>query len=897
MLRLAKAPLTRDALAEMFWGGQPESRAKHSLSDALSHLRQVLGADAIRTRQSTIELSGSVVVSLDAAELVAAAVAGNHARVVELYAGPFLNGVVVEDSPAFENWLSAERERLRAVFAKSCEHECGRLAAEGAWPACAELARRWLEEDVLSVKAAGTLLEAVYEPRTEADYQRARVAYQQLADRISREHDIEIDDRVARLMTAITRDAATRGYPLDVPAYADTAATTTRSRGRRAALLAGAVAVIAFVAILATMWRREPAEARPALAVLQIENVPGDSSTAWLEAGLPQMLAASLARVQGLDVIAPERVREVRRRAHADTQPVSAQQAVRLARDLGATIAVMGGIARGDSLYVLALTMYDARTGRQLGAPQSVQHRDLIALTDAAVARIAGMIDVSGSQPRFADIETSSLQAYQSYVRAKQATDERRFADARHLLDDALARDSNFVSAVVLARGLAIAVNDTVAVRLYDRAVRRTIGRASEFDRLTINAEAALYGGEHGRAEQLGRELVERYPRDPRAYATYGAILQNHGRNDDAERLLLRALALDSLGMAAGTGPCAPCVGYFGITGLRLGRGDLAGAERAARRWTELQPDNPGSWYNLAAARSFAGRFDEASAATRREAALQPGPDVDGHVASILVMAGRFDEAETILRRLDQLGDEAAPQAFDLRVTLARERGQHLAAVQAYDHSRNKEMPGVIANSMARIGRVTDARAIYERLGHSAGVPSESPIAGTHARGFSWSHALLADALADVADTAWLRTVSDSIQAISTRSYYGRDWRLHHHIRGILAARGGQWSLAAEEFQAARWCVACWTSVNVRLADAQLHLQRPHDALQTLREGLMGPLDAMGRYTPRTELLYHIARVFTALGEADSARVYAQQVRMAWQNADRVVRARLDSIP
>lgn len=76
-----------------------------------------------------------------------------------------------------------------------------------------------------------------------------------------------------------------------------------------------------------------------------------------------------------------------------------------------------------------------------------------------------------------------------------------------------------------------------------------------------------------------------------------------------------------------------------------------------------------------------------------------------------------------------------------------------------------------------------------------------------------------------------------------------------------------------------------------------MHLNRPRDALQTLREGLMGPLDAMGRYTPRTELLYRIARVYVVLGQADSARAYARPVRAAWQHADPAIRARLDSIP
>ena len=50
VLAMARRPVTRDALVEMFWGDQEEARARHSLSEALSHLRRVLGRDSIAAR-------------------------------------------------------------------------------------------------------------------------------------------------------------------------------------------------------------------------------------------------------------------------------------------------------------------------------------------------------------------------------------------------------------------------------------------------------------------------------------------------------------------------------------------------------------------------------------------------------------------------------------------------------------------------------------------------------------------------------------------------------------------------------------------------------------------------------------------------------------------------------
>jgi len=55
---------------------------------------------------------------------------------------------------------------------------------------------------------------------------------------------------------------------------------------------------------------------------------------------------------------------------------------------------------------------------------------------------------------------------------------------------------------------------------------------------------------------------------------------------------------------------------------------------------------------------------------------------------------------------------------------------------------------------------------------------------GDAARAFSWQHALEADAIAASGDTIRLHLLADSIEVMSARSYYGRDWGLAHHVPG-----------------------------------------------------------------------------------------------------------------
>jgi hypothetical protein len=137
----------------------------------------------------------------------------------------------------------------------------------------------------------------------------------------------------------------------------------------------------------------------------------------------------------------------------------------------------------------------------------------------------------------------------------------------------------------------------------------------------------------------------------------------------------------------------------------------------------------------------------------------------------------------------------------------------------------------------------------------------------------------------------------DSIARSGEISYYGRDGRLSHHVRGMLYYAEGRFADAERELRAAEWSANGWTRTNLELARAQLAQHRPADAIETLRVARLAPVDAMARYVPRSELDWYSARAFAELGQRDSAAVYSAFVRRAWKDADPVFRVRLDSLP
>src|SRR5688572_24122409 len=216
VLALERRPLSRDSLIEMFWGDQPEENARHSLSDALSHLRRLLGRDAISVRSAEVALDADAL-AVDAIEMIAAMEAGDFARALALYGGPLLDGVYIGGSPRFENWLDRERDRFHRLFLRASREHCVTLAKEARWTDCIAVAQRWVDAEPLSPDAAVALLHALAAPDTTDAHPSAIAAYTKLRARLARDFELapsaEVAAVAARSEKKLAAAAAARAVP------------------------------------------------------------------------------------------------------------------------------------------------------------------------------------------------------------------------------------------------------------------------------------------------------------------------------------------------------------------------------------------------------------------------------------------------------------------------------------------------------------------------------------------------------------------------------------------------------------------------------------------------------------------------------------------------------------
>src|SRR6266581_8946117 len=108
---------SRDTILALFWPEVDGRHARWALNQAIRYLRRALGRAAVVSRgQSDVGLDPTVV-CCDAVAFETACEVGGWGEAVAMYAGELLPGLCPGGAPELDQWLDAERDRLRHLAA------------------------------------------------------------------------------------------------------------------------------------------------------------------------------------------------------------------------------------------------------------------------------------------------------------------------------------------------------------------------------------------------------------------------------------------------------------------------------------------------------------------------------------------------------------------------------------------------------------------------------------------------------------------------------------------------------------------------------------------------------------------------------------------------------------
>src|SRR4051812_21432928 len=105
LARRAPRAISREELAELFWGARQSAKARQSLRQALLELKRLVG-DKLDTETDKVFLESGAV-TLDAAAFESDLAAGRWREAAERWQGDFLAGIDDMGGDDFRIWLKA----------------------------------------------------------------------------------------------------------------------------------------------------------------------------------------------------------------------------------------------------------------------------------------------------------------------------------------------------------------------------------------------------------------------------------------------------------------------------------------------------------------------------------------------------------------------------------------------------------------------------------------------------------------------------------------------------------------------------------------------------------------------------------------------------------------------
>ncbi len=430
------------------------------------------------------------------------------------------------------------------------------------------------------------------------------------------------DDLLAELVRIEkTLPATTHALPLPKPQTSKQ--ITVRLPSKKVWIPAGAV-LLALVVLLVWQLLPEGDAAKRKVAVLGFRNQTGDAGLDYLKDAIPNLLITSLEQSKHLRVTSWERLKDLLKQAGRDPADAFDEEAgFEICGKNGIEALVIGSYIKAGETFVTNVKVLDAVTRDSLrsvsarGEGVASILRSQIDEISRAVGRGIGkpLLKLEAPARPIVDLTTSSLEAYNYFLRGRDDAENLIGSDAKKFLEKAIALDPKFAVAYLY---LSTAEFLLIDFKAQDEALKKAkeyAGGASEKERLYIEAEFAGTIERNSRKKlRLLLELTEKYPQEKYAHYELGNFYYSSDRYSEAIPEFEKAIALDP-----DYGPAFNMLGY-----TYAGAGDYEKAEAAFLRYIAANPGDANPIDSLAELYLHRGDLDKAASKYREALDVRP---------------------------------------------------------------------------------------------------------------------------------------------------------------------------------------------------------------------------------------------------------------------------------
>jgi len=396
-------------------------------------------------------------------------------------------------------------------------------------------------------------------------------------------------------------------------------------------LMIPAVILVAAVAIGISLWKFLPRkEAAPSpkiknsIAVISFENQTGDKAFDYLRKAIPNLLITSLEQRGGLYVVTWERMADLlAQMGQKDAETIDRESGFRLCRKEGVEAIVLGSFVKAGDMFATDVKVLDVGTKRLLKSASSrgegadsilrIQIDELSRDISAGIG--LGREKIEAESAQVAEATTSSMEAYNYYLKGREDFGKMYYVDAIKALEKAIELDPEFAMAHFYLAFTHISLGDVQACNAALEKAKALAHKVTERERLYIEAAYAFIIERNIEArKRIIQELIQKYPREKIAYFWQGVHYRWREDYEMAIEEQNRALELDP-----DYGGAHNELGY-----VYLALRNFDKSTEHFQKYASLNPYDANPLDSLAEAYFLMGKLDEAIAKYKEALAIKP---------------------------------------------------------------------------------------------------------------------------------------------------------------------------------------------------------------------------------------------------------------------------------
>jgi eukaryotic-like serine/threonine-protein kinase len=327
-------------------------------------------------------------------------------------------------------------------------------------------------------------------------------------------------------------------------------------------LLKPAAILISIVIVGLFLWKFLPRkEAAPAtkiknsIAVISFENQTGDKAFDYLRKAIPNLLITSLEQRGGLYVATWERMADLlAQMGEKDAETIDRESGFRLCRREGIEAIVLGSFVKAGDMFATDVKVLDVDTRKMLKSASSrgegadsILRTQIDELSREIFAGIGpARQKIEGEKAQVAEATTSSMEAYQYFLRGSEDFDKMYYEDAQKSLEKSIELDPEFAMAYYLLANIHEAQGNIRAANEAAEKAKSLANRVTERERLYIEAiYAEMIERDREARNRLLQEIIQKYPREKIAHYWLGVIYRGRGNPEMAIEEQNKVLELD----------------------------------------------------------------------------------------------------------------------------------------------------------------------------------------------------------------------------------------------------------------------------------------------------------------------------------------------------------------